>query len=86
MLLIPCPHCGLRLETEFILGGPARDRRPDDPAALDDAAWVDHLTVPPNPIGPVREKWWHARGCGAWMVVARHTMTHEVGDPERADG
>ena len=78
MLLIPCPHCGERNESEFVNGGPVRARRPDDPRALDDAAWVDWLTVVPNPMGPVREKWWHRLGCGAWFTVTRDTVTHAV--------
>ena len=86
MLLIPCPHCGPRIETEFVLGGPVRAHRPEDPSAVDDEAWVDFLTVPPNPLGPLREKWWHVRGCGAWFVATRHTMTHEVGAAENTDG
>ena len=77
MLLIPCPHCGARNESEFQHGGPARARRPDDPDALDDAQWVDYLTVPANPIGPVDEKWWHVRGCGAWITLRRDTLTHQ---------
>lgn len=79
MLHIPCPFCGPRDESEFVNGGPARDRRPDDPGALDDAAWVDYLTVPPNPVGPVREHWWHAHGCGQWLTIERDTLTHAIG-------
>ena len=78
MLLIPCPHCGPRLETEFVLGGPSRQRRTDNAAALDDAAWVDYLIVPDNPVGPLREKWYHVRGCGAWFTAVRDTVTHEM--------
>jgi len=78
MLLIPCPNCGPRLETEFVLGGPCRARRPDDPSAFDDEAWVDYLVIPPNPMGPLPEKWYHARGCGAWFNVVRDTVTHQI--------
>lgn len=78
MLLIPCPHCGGRHESEFVNGGAVRRRRADDPSSLDDAAWVDALTVPLNPMGPLREKWWHRLGCGQWFTVVRDTVTHEV--------
>ena len=78
MLLIPCPHCGPRNESEFVYGGPAMPRRPDDPAAVGDAEWVDHLTVVPNPLGPVEERWWHARGCGRWLTIWRDTRTHDI--------
>lgn len=82
MLLITCPHCGPRNESEFQHGGPARMTRPDasdaSASALEDAQWVDYLTVPNNPMGPVDEKWWHIRGCGAWLTVKRDTVTHQL--------
>lgn len=83
MLLIPCPFCGPRNESEFIFGGPARAARPD-PAEMSDADWVDYLTVVPNPLGPVRERWWHARGCGTWLTIWRDTRTHDIA--EGSDG
>lgn len=78
MLTIHCPFCGPRNETEFSYGGPAAARRPDNPQDISDEAWVEILTVVPNPMGPVREKWWHGRGCGQWMVLSRDTVTHEI--------
>ncbi|MCV2873498.1 sarcosine oxidase subunit delta [Defluviimonas sp. WL0050] len=78
MLLIDCPFCGPRNETEFTYGGPALAPRPADPGAVSDADWVDWVTVPPNPMGPVEERWWHSRGCGAWLTIRRHTVTHEI--------
>ena len=78
MLLIHCPFCGPRNESEFVYGGPAQMRRPDDPTQLADAEWVDYLTVPPNPVGMLEERWWHARGCGSWLTVRRDTVTHEI--------
>lgn len=77
MLLIPCPYCGKRNESEFIYGGPVGAKRPD-PNAVNDAEWVEYLTVTPNPQGPVQEKWWHARGCGEWLVIWRDTRTHDI--------
>ena len=85
MLLIPCPNCGLRLESEFAAGGPSRQRRPDDPSTLDGEAWVDYLVVPANPMGPLREKWYHVRGCGAWFNVVRDTVTHEILQPDASN-
>ena len=78
MLLITCPFCGPRAETEFSYGGPAVARRPETPGALDDAAWVEYLTVVPNPMGPVRERWWHGKGCGRWLTVERDTLSHDI--------
>ncbi len=78
MLLLDCPFCGPRNETEFAHGGTARPRRPENPQEMSNADWIDHLIVPDNPMGPVREKWWHVRGCGQWFTVERDTRTHEI--------
>ena len=59
MLLIPCPWCGPRDETEFRYGGQAGIAYPADPDALTDAEWVE-LPVParqpqgrvPRALGP----------------------------------
>jgi heterotetrameric sarcosine oxidase delta subunit len=77
MMVIPCPHCGPRNESEFAFGGAVKPARPD-PAAVTDAEWVDYLTVGPNPLGPVHERWWHVRGCGAWVTIWRDTRTHDI--------
>ena len=78
MLMIRCPFCGPRNESEFIYGGPAAPRRPEAPSEMSDEDWVTYLTVPPNPMGPVDERWWHARGCGVWLTIRRDTVTHEI--------
>ena len=43
MLLIPCPHCGLRAESEFSYGNEAHIARPEDPAAIGDQEWADYV-------------------------------------------
>ena len=78
MLMINCPFCGPRNESEFVHGGPIREKRPENAQDLTDADWVDQLTVPQNPIGFAGENWWHVRGCGRWVTIRRHTMTHEI--------
>lgn len=73
---IPCPICGERDRREFICRGHATlMHRPetDDPQA-----WSDWLHLRDNPAGPTRELWYHEAGCGAWLVVDRNTVTHEV--------
>ncbi|UWQ90337.1 sarcosine oxidase subunit delta [Aliisedimentitalea scapharcae] len=77
MLKITCPFCGPRTESEFIFGGPVGADRPD-PNAVSDAQWVEYLTIVPNPLGPVQERWWHARGCGEWLTIWRDTRTHDI--------
>ena len=81
MLLIPCPFCGQRNEEEFVSGGEVRPR-PDDPTALDDAAWAGHLFDRDNPKGKVREWWWHIRGCRLWFKVERDTVTQIIAPVE----
>ena len=87
MLLIPCPHCGPRPETEFRYGGEAHIARPADPDALPDPEWADYLFMRTNPKGPHAERWMHAAGCRRWFNILRHTVSHEMigaypmGDP-----
>ena len=50
MLLIRCPWCGPREESEFSYGGEAHIVRPKDPYALDDADWVPWCTT--RDLGP----------------------------------
>ena len=78
MLLIPCPWCGDRDETEFSYGGQAHVPYPEDPDALTDAQWSAYLFVRANPKGPFAERWVHSMGCRRWFNVVRDTATHEV--------
>jgi heterotetrameric sarcosine oxidase delta subunit len=77
MLQIPCPHCGLRSEHEFMAAGEFQPR-PEQPAALDDAAWADFLYQRDNPDGPVLEHWWHLHGCRSWLVLRRDPHTQAI--------
>ena len=76
MLRIACPDCGLRDEAEFAYGGEAHVERP--PLEANDAAWADYLYFKDNPLGVHAERWRHARGCGQWFNVLRHTLTHRI--------
>ena len=78
MLLIPCPWCGERDETEFRYGGQAHVARPLDPHATSDAEWAQYLFMRDNPKGWFRERWNHAAGCRRWFNMVRHTVTHEI--------
>jgi sarcosine oxidase subunit delta len=81
MLLIPCPHCGPREETEFAYGGAAGVPYPVDPDALDDEEWGRYLFVRANPRGPHAERWVHTVGCRRWFAVVRDTVTNEILGP-----
>ena len=43
MLLIECPYCGEREESEFHQGGEAHIARPKKPNELSDEEWADYL-------------------------------------------
>ena len=75
MLLISCPHCGPRNDSEFsYLGGP-RDR--PDPGATKEQ-WRRYLYSETNTAGWVTEQWLHGSGCRRLLIVERNTVTHEV--------
>lgn len=78
MLLIECPWCGPRAETEFSYGGEAGIARPADPYALSDAQWADYLFYRSNPRGPHRELWNHDHGCRRWFGVERDTVSYRI--------
>ena len=79
MLLICCPHCGNREETEFSYGGEAGIARPPDPQSLTDEQWGDYLFMRKNPKGVHQELWQHAFGCRRWFVVERDTVSYRMG-------
>jgi heterotetrameric sarcosine oxidase delta subunit len=78
VLLIPCPYCGERDETEFHYGGEAHVPYPPDPAVLDDATWAEYVFFRENPQGEWAERWSHSAGCRRWFNVIRDTATHRV--------
>ena len=92
MLLIECPWCGERDESEFTYGGEAHIVRPEDPEGVTDAEWGDYLFYRKNPKGDHLEQWCHSSGCRRWFNVRRDTMTYEikevygVGDAPAGDG
>ena len=78
MLLIKCPWCGEREETEFSYGGEADIKRPLDPETLDDKQWADYLFMRKNTRGLFLEQWNHSLGCRQWFLVERNTVTYEI--------
>jgi sarcosine oxidase subunit delta len=78
MLLIPCPWCGERAETEFHCGGEAHIVRPREPATLSDDQWADYLFMRSNPKGVHCERWRHLHGCGRWFNLARDTVSDRI--------
>lgn len=78
MLLIHCPYCGPRPETEFRCGGEAHIARPADPSVMDDTAWANYLFYRSNPKGEHAERWMHAHGCQRWFNAVRDTVSDTI--------
>lgn len=87
MFVIHCPWCGARDQSEFTYHGEAHITRPQDPHALDDAAWGEYVFFRANPKGMHFERWVHAHGCRRWFNAARDTRddriaaTYKPGEP-----
>ena len=81
---LTCPLCGDRDRREFYYRGAAVGlSRPAPDAGV--AAWDDYMHLRDNPAGETRDLWQHEAGCGAWLVVTRDTLTHEVRDVTLAE-
>ena len=78
MLIITCPWCGPRDQSEFTCGGEAHIARPRNPDAITDAQWGDYLFMRSNTHGRHLEQWVHAYGCRRWFNVERDTVTYEI--------
>ena len=78
MLLIECPWCGAREQTEFSHHGEAHIARPAAPDALSDEEWAAYLFTRKNPKGVHYELWMHAFGCRRFFNMARHTVSGEI--------
>lgn len=77
-MLIDCPWCGAREESEFHYGGQAHVPYPRQPAALTDREWAEYLFVRDNPQGQFAERWVHSGGCRRWFFAIRDTTTNAV--------
>lgn len=77
MLVISCPWCGPRDESEFSYGGEAHIVRPLDPDALTDEEWGDYLFHRTNTKGVMKERWVHSAGCRRWFNAERDTVTYK---------
>lgn len=84
MMLIPCPWCGPRNETEFHYGGQADVAYPAEPSAVSDVDWSRFLFYRANPQGAFTERWNHQAGCRRWFTITRDTRTNEILHDDRA--
>jgi len=83
MLLIPCPHCGERDESEFDYGGralalPALDASGDE--------WHQALHLGNDSEDCVDEYWYHAGGCECWIRLRRSLSNHAFVEPGSSTG
>ena len=85
MILIDCPNCGPRDETEYHYGGEAHVPYPEDPQSLSDEEWGRYLFYRQNPKGLFAERWVHSAGCRKWFNVIRDTATYRIATVYRLD-
>jgi heterotetrameric sarcosine oxidase delta subunit len=78
MLLINCPWCGPREDSEFTYGGQAHIARPRAPEAVSDENWAEYLFMRINPRGLHHEQWLHSAGCRQWFNVERDTVSYRI--------
>ncbi len=84
-MIINHPLLGRRDAAEFTyLGDASLIDRPD--GMTDDAlqAFIDYAYLRDNAAGNHRELWFHEQGDRSWLVVTRHTVTHEIVNVELA--
>ena len=75
MLLITCPYCGARDQSEFSYGGQAHIPRPANSETMNDAQWAEFVFMRDNPKGVWAERWLHSSGCRKWFNALRDTST-----------
>lgn len=78
MLLIECPFCGKRDESEFSYAGEAHIARPLETEKLSDVEWADYLFMRKNPKGAHREQWLHVAGCRRYFNAERDTVSYHI--------
>ncbi len=78
-MIINHPLLGPRDAAEFTyLGDASLIDRPDGMAENALPAFIDYGYLRDNIAGEHRELWFHEHGDRSWLVVTRHTITHEI--------
>lgn len=60
---------------EFRCGGEVQARPGPEPQQ---EAWATYLYMRANPLGWLREWWFHRFGCQKWFIAERHTVQQKV--------
>ena len=77
MLLIPCPYCGERDESEFTYGGSSRNYPTfDEGRSISD--WYQSVYLPKLHQNVLCEYWYHTAGCEQWIELKRDLCTHKI--------
>ena len=77
MLLIKCPWCGERPETEFTYKGDASIKRPKSIHASN-KDWPTYIFLRRNNKGLHNEFWQHTASCRQFIKIRRNVVTHEI--------
>ena len=85
MLIIDCPWCGQRDESEFSYAGEAHIARPLETEKLSDEEWANYLFMRKNTKGLHREQWLHAAGCRRYFNVLRDTVSYKISATYKID-
>ena len=79
MLLVPCPHCGPRNQSDLRLVGESHSR--PDPNAATREEWGSYLYLRDNPADWLTETWYCRAGCRQFFKLERNTATNEFRNP-----
>lgn len=76
-IMIPCPNCGRRPNSEFWFGGEL-PRRVTPGQEIDPEEDFNRVWMHDNAFGPQKERWFHWAGCRRWLTLVRDTRTNEI--------
>jgi len=77
MLVLDCPWCGRRDQSEFHCHGEAHIERPLETEKLSEKEWGEYVFFRKNTKGVHYERWTHDHGCKRWFNAVRNTATDE---------
>ena len=77
MLLIDCPYCGERDESEFSYGGRCIVYPPLD-SSTTRGDWHRAIHLHDGSQNVINEYWYHEFGCEQWIGIKRDIESHEI--------
>jgi len=84
-MIINHPLLGPRDASEFVyLGDASLINRPNPKAENAQELFYEYMYLRDNPVGELRELWYHEQGDRSWLIVTRNTLTHEITNVELA--